>query len=421
MAIFDTGSGHGNELSRIAYITYIEPQWNNSKVLHNYFAAAKKEPTSVLQTKITLQINGNFSGSGMTDNGSTPAVNAALYKQLTIPFSHVANSVGITGQAVDVISGAAAIQPGRDLVATEMQAAADGFLKLLNFLDWGDGTGTLATVSGTGGSHTTETTTGNDLARYIRQGMRLDAYDSTLVTPRFTGAEVLSVSSAGVVTWTSAQAATSSGDVLVLTNALNAAPNGLKYQISNSNTYYGQPRTSFPILQSYVSDEGATELTLPKIYKLLANVKRASGRFNPADALFLLHYDQMQVLHEIGYATQRYMGKIGRFDAGVGAVSFMDIPAEVEDDCHIAEVYLIQKGTLFLTVTEKLPAPNWINGPDGQIWHMTPNTSGDSRGGYKFAYEANMHFYYNVATNAPNRHGKLTNLLIPSGYTTWVS
>ena len=249
----------------------------------------------------------------------------------------------------------------------EVNNAVEDAMKVTNVDTFLDGTGIRGTVSaGANSSNQTlavGTTFGQFGSRYLQKNDVIDFYDSTLTTSRTGGNGVtingITPSSGGGAATLALSAAvnTTTGDIAVWGNAgPNKAYMGLWGATNNgTETFQGQPRSTFPILKGTVVDAGGKGLSETLLDQLFSGVETATGDANTIKEL-RTGQAQFDNYAALGYAQKRFTDS--KLDKGFQELDYRGIPFKKDVDCPPPAIF----GLNMEYVQNGIPQPlNWVD------------------------------------------------------------
>lgn len=369
-------------------------------------------PLSDRGFEIPTVIEGNWAHTWMTDGGDYPAGGSVKTIRPKVYFKDFASSCRLTVRAIETISPeAAAIKSWWDI---NMDETVKQCMKLNNFYAWGIGNGLLGTIS-TGANSVTQTLNNSNNVRYLRYGMRISIYDSTLSTLRGT-ATITSFPTPGQTTVTLDTAINSTtGDYVTIYGGANQAITGMR-AIADDTTNAGvifqdTSRNTYRNYRAQVINAGGDGLDIEILNRMIgAKIQVAMGGINRDRYEIWSYMSQTAAYASLGYNLKRYEGKSKSLDLGYLTYDFQGINWVEEVDCEKDGVFFMDFDKL-----EKYVAKGWHwLQPDGRILRLVPSdTSG-------VAYNAQVEGYYGCSWNlgSPDCRGfgHIITLAVPTGY-----
>jgi hypothetical protein len=351
--------------------------------------------------RIPIRISRNQGTGPRAENVPLMAAGNQGYLQITEPLKFYYGTFNITGQLLKASrSNEGAF---KQALTAEMQGVTDDLKRHVNIHAYGDGTGSIATIS-TGVASATQTLS---TLIYIQGGETVDIYDVTGVTRRNTNAlTVNSYDRATRQVVLSASVTTTTGDIVVrasadsttgaVNNDLNQALTGLAKIVASTGALHGlNPATAGQSIwkASTVAAAGATVGD-----NLLRQLTDAIGFESGSDEEII-----MITTRGIRNRYANTLTALKRFNdaqsmtlrGGFKALMFDDVPMVVDDHCPKGYVYALNTKALFWS---QMSDWEWID-EDGDVLKQVP--------GYD-KYVAYLYKYCNMGTYARNRHGVIT-------------
>lgn len=198
------------------------------------------------------------------------------YANGRVGLKYLYGGIQVTGQMVELADKN--YQAFANALDREIEGLKADLAKDTNRQVYGNGTGTLGTVTADGAN----TVTVAD-AMYVQLGMQIDILDGTTLsnatpTVKASNRQVTSVDvSTGVVTYSGADATAVAGDVLVRTGNGNREWTGFKSIISNTGTLYNVDPTVEPLWKAQVDTAGANRAVSEGLMINMADTIRAAG------------------------------------------------------------------------------------------------------------------------------------------------
>lgn len=198
------------------------------------------------------------------------------YANGRVGLKYLYGGIQVTGQMVELADKN--YQAFANALDREIEGLKADLAKDTNRQVYGNGTGTLGTVTADGAN----TVTVAD-AMYVQLGMQIDILDGTTLgnatpTVKASNRQVTSVDvTTGVVTYSGADATAVAGDVLVRTGNGNREWTGFKSIIANTGTLYNIDPTVEPLWKAQVDTAGANRAVSEGLMINMADTIRAAG------------------------------------------------------------------------------------------------------------------------------------------------
>lgn len=198
------------------------------------------------------------------------------YANGRVGLKYLYGGIQVTGQMLELADKN--YQSFADALDREIEGLKSDLAKDTNRQVYGNGTGTLGTVTADG----VNTVTVAD-AMYVQLGMQIDILDGTTLgaatpTVKASNRQVTSVDvTTGVVTYSGADATAVAGDVLVRTGNGNREWTGFGSIIRNTGTLYNVDPTVEPLWKAQVDTAGADRAVSEGLMINMADTIRAAG------------------------------------------------------------------------------------------------------------------------------------------------
>jgi hypothetical protein len=390
----------------------IEKQYEESAILHNRMSKGKGKKLGDRGYEIPTHLEGNYNYRFMTDGGDYPAGGAPLVKRASVFFKSQANSMRVTGAAVDSISSGD-VSYVENWLETVMDDTVSAAKKTKNIHGWGTGNGRLATIS-TGANSVTQTVNNNDANRFLRAGTAVDviAADGTVIR----GSTTIANPSASATTLTLAAAVNSTtGDYIVPSGSFNNAVTGIEAMIDDTTdaavNFQGISRNTYTSYRANRVNAASTGLDVSYLRRLLgAGIHIKAGELNRSKLELWTHPAQTAAYSSLGWNLKRFTGNSKSLDLGFTTYEYEGI-AMVEDvDAPKDAIYAIDWSTIQKFVAKEA---GWDDKTGGILRQVPSSTSGVA---YTDQYEAYYTCRDNYGCVRPNANGWVDNLSVPTGF-----
>lgn len=325
-----------------------------------------------------------------------PDSGASQFRELTVPLARIFGRVGVWHETMLRANK----QPGALVryLDDEKESVMRGLKKDINRQLFGDGTGTLATVSAFGaGSPATYTV---DSTYNIKIGMKFDVYRAGVAVTDATALTVIAKLSETRFTATTT-GTPQAADIIVRAGAYGSEMQGLAKLIADDNTVQGINRTTdfwwqCVVLQNNVA---AFDLSLKKLRILASTIFKRSG-MEPD-----LYIATPDVIDGYGFsmtANRRFMSEgepLKKFDFGWKGQTFDGKPIVRDADATEQTIYALQTADLFRAPLSDI---EWLD-EDGLVLRLAENDVAK--------WEAKLALFDNLCLSRSNSQGKLTNVL----------
>lgn len=219
----------------------------------------------------------------------------------------------------------------------EMENAVLDFMKHMNIITYGDGTGILATVNAnTANSNTfvgkTGTSFGQFGTRYLLMDDQIDVYDTTLVVKRTPagGVSILSVEPTTRTVVVDQNLTLTATDVVVRYNSVNKEYIGLQLASDNGTgvVFQNIPRATVPRYRGNVIDAGGNGLSEVYMQQLNSLIEIATGK--EIDT-WVTHNAQWDRYAALGTSLKRFMST--KIDMGFQTLDYLGVGFMKDVDC----------------------------------------------------------------------------------------
>lgn len=266
---------------------------------------------------------------------------------------------------------------------------------------YGTSKGTMSTVT-TGGTGVNTFTALNGV-KYLEEGMQVDVYDTTGVTPKALDRQITAINTTtGVVTLSGAVFTTVTGDIMVRQGSVNRELIGFASIVSATGTLYNIDPTVETKWKSVVDANGGTPRALSE--GLMINMVDAV-RANGGNVSLILAGLGVRRSYFNLLVQQRRFTNTTEFEGGFRGLAFTtdkgDVPMVTDVDAPNNTAYFIDEKHL------KLYRPHewqWMN-RDGNMWQRKVTSAGTFD-----AYNATMYIYNQLGTDKRNAHAVLQDI-----------
>lgn len=277
----------------------------------------------------------------------------------------------------------------------EMEGLKNDIQKDSNRIFYGDGNGTLATLTADGVNTVTV-----DTVQYLELDMQIDIIDSDGTTVNASNRKITAINeSTNVVTYDGADvsATTAAGDYLVRTGNNKREPQGLKSIVNNTGALFNVDPATEPLWKATVDANGGVNRALSEglMIKNVDAVRRKGGR----TSLILTGLGVRRAYFNLLSQQRRYPSTT-EFEGGFKGLAFSagrEIPVVEDVDAPNSTMYGLDEKS-FKVYRDK--PWSWMN-RDGSIWKWVVDYD---------AYEAILHQYWQLGTNRRNANWVLKDI-----------
>lgn len=272
----------------------------------------------------------------------------------------------------------------------EMNGLKGDIQKDVNRIFYGDGTGALATSSGTTTTVNTITVTNT---KYLEVGQQIDlgtAAQLLAATPAGANRQITAINkSTKVVTFDGAAISTAASTLLVRTGNYLREPNGLKSIVTATGSLFNVDPTTEPSWAALVDANGGTNRALSESLMITNtdNVRVNGGK----TSLILMSLGVRRAYFNLLSQQRRYPATTS-FAGGVTGLAFnngREIPVVEDIDCPDNTMYGLDESSLKIY----RDSPWSFMERDGSIWKWVHDFD---------AYEAILKQYWEIGTNRRN-------------------
>lgn len=357
--------------------------------INPFLAQVKQHSVNVYGKDVKKVVRYGISGGigAGTEDGALPAAGNGDYLVFTTSLKNLFGTIRISDKAIK----ASATDDGSfvNLLNEEMEhlvkSASYNFGRML----FGDGTGTLATVSAaTAGKLTL------DSVKNCVEGMRVDVYDSS-DTVIAAGARISTVDrSSNYIILEGAYSADAleDADFITVQNSYEQELTGLD-AIFSSDVLYDVPRISNAFMKPYTATSVGT-ISENAIQTAIDTIEERSGsKIN----FIMCSYGVKRALAQVLAASRRSFDTM-ELNGGYKAMNFNGIPVVADRFCPDGTMYLLNTDDFGLY---QLGDWDWLRGDDGGILKQVAGTP---------VFEATLVKYADLMCTRPGGQGMLSGI-----------
>lgn len=423
---------------KIVFAPRVDKQFNTAPVLWNDVFEGTGTMISNRGLEIPIHMAPNGAHTWYADGGALPGGDSEKVSRALVGFYSYAKTIQFTGAALDAGGGGDVTNYVKSLAFNVRNGVVQA-IKELNYYSFLDGSGKLATVGAivtpsTSVNTNIDVTGSGDGARYIRPGMFVSCYNSTLTTLKFQ-AQVVSVNNTlgaagtitnvtggGNVTITigpaSSATATAVGDFLISASglsgssadSLNKAMAGLKVIIDNgtfSTNFQNVNRVNNPQYNANVIPlSGTPALTRDHLRRGIWLIQQARGAVDLNKLRIWSHGAQLHAFADMGWTMKQYEGTAMKMDLGFTAYAWEGVPWVIDTDAPRDTIYFVNKDSMLKVTARKLS----FDDRTGSILNRVVNASGQ----YLDAFQAFLEFRGNLGCHFPNANTVVNGLSVPA-------
>lgn len=312
-----------------------------------------------------------------------PAAGRQGWENVRIGLKYGYGRVRMSGQTIKLATKN--YQAFANAMDLEMNGLKNDIAKDQNRTFYGDGRGTLATVTVTPAAATATLTVAS--TKYLELGQQVDVV-STGGAVRGANLQVIAIGT-GTVTLSAAVTGAAATDVLVRQGSFGREPNGLASLVTTTGALYNVDPATVPQWAAIVDANGGTNRALSE-GMLIANTDRV--RVNGAKTTLMLAGLGVRRAYFNLLSQQRRYPNTTKFEGGLTGLAFhngREIPFVDDPDAPDNTIYGLDESSL--KIYRESPW-EWMD-RDGSIWKWVDNFD---------AYEAILHQYWELGLNKRN-------------------
>ncbi len=314
-------------------------------------AAIRKTTSDVwgrdVRKAVRIGVNGGV-GAG-TEEGALPKAGGNRYGQLVATLKNLYGTIEISDKAIR----ASASNEGAfvNLLNDEMEGLVKSSSYNFGRMLFGDGTGTLATVSSASG-----TTLTLDSAINLAVGMTVDVYSGETCKAEAVSVTEVDYENGNVTLGGGTEYA--KDDILVMQNSYGLELTGLGAIFKSTGKIYGLDRTQNPWLIPYMKS-GVGSISEAVLQKAIDSIEqRSGGRIN----FIVCSYGVRRALIN-ALSAYRKTDSLD-LEGGYHAINFNSVPVVADRFCPAGTMYLLNTEDFGL---HQLCDWQWLEGEDGKI------------------------------------------------------
>ena len=351
---------------------------------------------------ITHEVNGRYvtfgiktrrnSGIGARNEGEAlPKAGQQGYAAARVGLKYLYGAISITGQTIDLANNN--YQAFTSALDGEVEGIKTDLTKDLNRGVYGDGLGTVATVTAGAGN----TVTVAD-PMYLQLGEMFDIFDATGVTIRVSNRQITAINmTTGVATYDGAAGVgVVATDILVRTGSVNREWTGLKKIVSDVGVLYNVDPGVEPVWKSSVDTAGANRALSEGLMINMADSIRAQGG---KTTVIFQNLGVRRAYYNL-LVAQRAFTNTTKFEGGFSGLSFVtdsgEIPVVIDIDAPKNKQFFLNEKAFTLYRAKDW---SWLD-RDGSMWQRKI----DATGTYD-AWEAYLHQYSELGCHRRNSQG----------------
>lgn len=390
-----------NAVTKEIYEGDVREQLNNEVTLLKRIEKTSKGVSSDVGGRyVTFPIHTRRnSGIGArNENEALPSAGQQGTAAVRVGLKYLYGAAELTGQAIKLID--TDTQAFQSAMEIEMDGLKNDLARDYNRQLFGDGKGTIATVTASGAATNTFTVDRPDLFDLGEQVDYVLANNTVSQSNRQVTAIDIDL---GTVTISGATITPAVGDYFVRFGNQNREVTGLAAIVSNTGTIYNVDPTVEPVWKSRVNTQGGSSTPISEGVwtKMVDDVRVASGSI---PSVILTSLGVRRAYANL-LTAQRQFVNTKTFTGGFEGLAFVTDKGEIP----VVTDIMAPKGTAYFLSEKNLKLyreADWsFMDEDGSKWQRKITSAG------RFdAYESMMFQYCELGTDKRNAHGKVTNI-----------
>lgn len=398
-----------NQFVKETFDTVIHESFAFNTQTLKLFKQVTPEDVTSIGRYFTIQTKSNRSyGSQASEGGAFPATGRLEDVKALVNYRSQFSSFGFSGDVLDLANN----KTLQDAFKRTVEDTTMSFDERQNFFLFGDGSGSLGTVSSISTNDITMTNTvalpfGSRLV-YIND--LINAYNVGGSAYRSGDMNVTAINrSTDVVSVDAAAASIAGNDVLVYKGSYGYAPQGIPYHVADSGTWLGLSRTTYPTLRSAVYDASSASLDWDMFDAAILKANLQQGDTVPQnDYKIIMHPVQIKNLKATARNASNVLfnaqiGGTSKADLGIGDVMLNGMSCYGDQWCAPSDVW----GLRLSDWNYEQVAPRQLyKHNDGSVLIQSLASSTT----YGDAKEGRVYARYNVVCKAPFRQFRIKNV-----------
>ena len=353
---------------------------------------------------ITHEVNGRYvtfgiktrrnSGIGArNENEALPRAGQQGYAAARVGLKYLYGAISITGQTIDLANDN--YQAFTSALDGEVEGIKTDLTKDLNRGVYGDGLGTVATISVTDGVASNVFTVADPM--YLQLGEMIDVFNAAGAVVVMSNRQITAINTiTGVVTFDGAASAKTATDIVVRTGNVNREWTGLKKIVSNTGVLYNIDPAVEPVWKSSVDTAGANRALSEGLMINMADSIRAQGG---KTTVIFQNLGVRRAYFNL-LVAQRAFTNTKEFAGGFTGLSFVtdsgEIPVVIDIDAPKNKQFFLNEKAFTLYRQKDW---SWLD-RDGSMWQRKIDTTGTYD-----AWEAYLHQYSELGCHRRNSQG----------------
>lgn len=277
-------------------------------------------------------------------------------------------------------------------ITAEMDGLRQDVQKDTNRIMWGNGVGTLATLTANQASGTTVTVATTDL-HFIDLDQMVDVVAAANGTPRGSNLKVTAINAGtGVITLSGTVTAAVIGDIIVRTGNYGREPQGISSIVKASGALFNLDPAAEPKWKSEEDTSGGA-LSESKMIAMCDRLRTNGGR---PSAIFTDLGTNRAYFNLL--TTQRRFSNTKDFEGGFNGLAFSygeEIPVVTDVDAPLAKMWFLREDDFKIYRSK----PWYFDDKDGSVWKWVTDFD---------AWQALLKQYWEFAVERRNTQGVMT-------------
>jgi hypothetical protein len=313
------------------------------------------------------------------------------YASVRIGLKYGYGRVRLSGPTMDLVETNA--QAFASALSMEMDGLKADVSKDTNRIFYGDGKGTLATITADGANTVTVAN-----SQYLEVGQQIDIVSPDGLTVRASNRQITAVNTASnVVTYDGADVTAVANDILIRTGNYGREPNGLNSLVTATGTLFNVDPTVEPKWAATLDSNGGTLRALSE--SLMINMTDKTRAQGGKTSVILVSMGIRRAYFNLLTQQRRYVNT-KEFAGGLTGLAFnngREIPVVEDIDAPPNKMWFLDESSFKIYRLK----PWYFDNKDGSVWKWVDNFD---------AYEALLKQYWELGIDRRNANGAVVDV-----------
>lgn len=313
------------------------------------------------------------------------------YASVRIALRYGYGRVRLSGPTMDLVETNA--QAFASAMSMEMDGLKNDVAKDVNRIFYGNGLGSMATVTADGANTVTVAST-----QYLEVGQQIDIVSPDGLTVRASNRQITAVNtSSSIVTYDGADATAVAGDFIIRTGNYGREPNGLTSLVSATGSLFNVDPAVEPKWAATVDSNGGTPRALSE--SLMINMTDKTRTQGGKTSVILTSLGVRRAYFNL-LTQQRRFVNAKEFSGGLTGLAFnngREIPVVEDIDAPPGKAWFLDESSFKIYRLK----PWYFDNKDGSVWKWVDNFD---------AYEALLKQYWELGLDRRNANGVLQDI-----------